>query len=138
MIKKISMLCAVACCGLLFSGCDAILGLFRSPEDVVISYVEHIADIVNSDEDCGKKAERLTSYCDRSKERVTAAISEITQREMDGKGDASSEKKLKELSESLDKHVQSLGNGKCLLSPEVIGARLMCLTPLKEGVLNSL
>lgn len=116
--------------GILFSGCDKIQSIkdaVSDPEDIVVDYVVHITDIMNSTAQCDELQAKLEEYCSAREAAVTKAVTETAARV---KNNEITGEKQQELSEKLEK----IGEGNftsCLLTPGVTVAKLNCLKPVK-------
>ncbi len=126
--SKLMLICGIfsICC---FTGCEqlqAIKDAISSPEDIVVDYVVHLSDIMNSTAKCDELESQLKQYCSAREEAVTKAVQETATRIINN--EISSEKQ-KELEAKLQAASETNFTS-CLLNPGVTIQKVNCLKPV--------
>ncbi|MBQ1265847.1 MAG: hypothetical protein IIY06_03645 [Proteobacteria bacterium] len=114
------------------SGCQMIKDKVYTPEQTVVDYAEQVTKIMNSEADCEKLAQALTTYCNEREAFVTEAVKQTVQRLNNNEID---EKTLNKMRQDLEP-LKNSNFTSCLLTPSVTMSKLNCLKPL-SGVVSA-
>lgn len=131
-MKKWFLISAMAT--LLFgtTGCDGLNDKIQEikdasmePEEIVIDYIEHVVELYNTEQNCGKLVTDLSGYCTKREAVVTEAVKATAER-LD-KNEISPENKAK--LEAKQDVLDSMNNPSCDSTIKVGVELLKCTKP---------